>query len=75
MVYRISSVHGSPLRGLSLNLSFLNFLNNFFHGILSRPFERVFFSEKNTILFFMSNMGLKNKKCHKIYKMATFDSL
>ena len=60
VVYRISSVHGSPLRGLCLNLSILNFLNNFFHGIWSRPSERrawsrpserAFFSEWNTFLF------------------------
>ena len=37
-------MHGSPLRGLSLNLSILNFLNNFFHGIFRRPSERAFFS-------------------------------
>ena len=45
VVYRISSVHGSPLRGLSLNLSIFNFLNNFFHGIWSKPSERAFSSE------------------------------
>ena len=33
------------LEGFTLNLSILNFLNNFFHGIWSRPIGRAFFSE------------------------------
>ena len=44
-------MHGSPLRGLSLNLSILSFLNSFFHEIWSRPSERAVFSEWNIILF------------------------
>ena len=54
-------VHGSPLRGLSLNLSILNFLNNFFHGILSRPSE---------IAFFMSRIAFcLMKKCGHIHEL------